>query len=109
MSAPFLDRVHLTWASVHAAGTGLLGFVTARYGDLLLDGIAVRRTRDGRVVLSWPSRRDSRGRDHSVVRPCGDDARQALEAAILGALGLSAQEQVAAPRGDDSEGHREKD
>jgi hypothetical protein len=86
-----------------------LGFVTARYGDLLLDGIAVRRTRDGRVVLSWPSRRDSRGRDHSVVRPCGDDARQALEAAILGALGLSAQEQVAAPRGDDSERHREKD
>lgn len=66
--------------------TGLLGFVSLRYGELDLDGIALRRTRDGRHVLSFPEHR--RGRRHVLqpVRPSGQDAREQIEAVVFAEL-----------------------
>ena len=55
---------------------GLLGYVTCILNDtLVIDGVTLRRTRDGRLALSFPARRDGRGRTHPVVRPVDDDAR----------------------------------
>ena len=66
--------------------TGLLGYLSVQYGDLLLDGITVRRTADGRTVLSFPERVDRRGRRHSYFRPVDGVARGRIEAAIFGEL-----------------------
>ncbi len=62
---------------------GLLGYLSVFYGQLVIDGITVRRTADGRLALSFPERRDGKGRRHSVVRPVDDAARRAIEAAVF--------------------------
>ena len=82
---PVVSAVRFTPACVGDMRTGLLGFVTCAVGDILrLDGVAVRRTREGRLTLSFP-----RGHGkYPPVRPLHDEARQALENEILGAIGL---------------------
>ena len=67
--------------------TGLLGYLSVTYGDLILDGIVLRRTADGRFVLSFPARTDRSGRRHSYIRPVDDETRRQIEAVILGELG----------------------
>ena len=63
--------------------TGLLGFVSVYYGDVVLDGLTVRQTADGRLTLSFPERRDRRGGRHPYIRPIDDAARQRIERAIF--------------------------
>lgn len=68
---------------------GLLGFVALELpSGLVLDGVALRRTSRGRLCLSFPERRDSRGRRHPYIRPVDDRARRELEAEVFAALGL---------------------
>ena len=67
--------------------SGLLGYLSVEYGDLILDGIVVRRTADGRFALSFPARTDGAGRRHSYIRPIDDQARRGIEAMILEELG----------------------
>ena len=80
-----VTAVQFTPAGDAERQTGLLGWVTCVLGDLLrLDGIAVRRTRVGRLALSFP-----RGRGkHPPVRPSDDEARRAIERQIFDAIGL---------------------
>ena len=75
-------------ADADARVTGLLGWVKCRVADLLIDGITVRRTRDGRLVLAFPARRGRDGQRYAYVRPIDDDARRSIERQILGAIGL---------------------
>ena len=70
------------------AARGLLAWLTIETDRLVLDGVQLRRTRDGRHVLSWPERRDAKGGKHAVVRPAGDAARVALEDAVFEQLGI---------------------
>ncbi len=67
---------------------GLLGFVTCVAGNLVLDGIAVRRTQEGQLTLSFPERRGRGGERYPYIRPLDDDARRAIEREILGAINL---------------------
>ena len=68
---------------------GHLGFVAVVLdGELKLDGIALRRTRDGRRALSFPRRRDQRGFEHPYIRPLTDEARIDLERQVFEALRL---------------------
>ncbi|MBZ0153296.1 MAG: hypothetical protein K8J09_17360 [Planctomycetes bacterium] len=78
-----------TWArgSDDDRRSGLLGFISAIYGNILLDGITLRRTADGRFALSFPARTDRSGRRHAYFRPVDDDARKGIEAEILWQLG----------------------
>jgi DNA-binding cell septation regulator SpoVG len=64
--------------------SGLLGYLSIFYGAMVIDGVTVRRTAEGRLALSFPERRDGRGRRHSIVRPVDDAARKAIEAAVFG-------------------------
>lgn len=64
--------------------SGLLGYLSIFYGDVILDGVTVRRTADGRFTLSYPERRDARGHRHPYIRPIDDDARQRIERAVFG-------------------------
>lgn len=63
---------------------GLLGYVSIIFGDVVIDGLTVRRTAGGRLTLSFPERRDRQGRRHPYVRPVDDDARRRIERAIFG-------------------------
>ncbi len=75
---------------------GLLGWVTCIVNDaLLIDGIAIRRTRDGQLALSFPSRTARDGRKHSIVRPLDDAARQRFEQEIFKALRNDLEESLA--------------
>ncbi|MCB9914840.1 MAG: septation protein SpoVG family protein [Planctomycetes bacterium] len=70
--------------------SGLLGFVAFVLNEALrVDGVALRRTADGRLVLSFPARRDRKGQDHPILRPLGDQARESIERQIFEALGLA--------------------
>ena len=69
--------------------SGLLGWIAVTVvGGLRIDGITLRRTREGRLTLSFPERTDRAGRRHALVRPVNAEARRALEGAIFDALGL---------------------
>ena len=68
---------------------GLLGFVEFTINSaIVLRGIALRRTRNGRLVLSFPERRDRRGRTYDLVRPAHDAARREIQQQVFAALGL---------------------
>lgn len=66
---------------------GLRGWVCCVVGRLQLDGLAVRRTLDGRLALSFPARTASDGSRHAYVRPLDDEARIAIETAVIDHLG----------------------
>ena len=88
-SRPRITDLVATAAGSRERDTGLLAWLRFRIDDLVvLDGVALRRTRDGRHVLSFPIRHDAQGRQHPVVRPVDDAARRSLEHAVLSALGL---------------------
>lgn len=67
---------------------GLLGYVSVIIGPLLLDGIALRRSSEGRLYLAFPERRSASGRRYSLVRPVTSAVRAQIEAAVFEALGL---------------------
>lgn len=84
-----LSGLRFTPAPPDNADCGLLGFVSFILADaVVLDCVAIRRTRDGRVVLSFPLKHDQAGRQHSLVRPVNDAARQAITRAVVEALQL---------------------
>ena len=88
--SPRISILAFTSAPAAEQERGLLGWLTLDvYGVLQVDGVALRRTRDERLALSFPTRRDHTGRVRSVVRPMGDEARRALEGQILAELGLA--------------------
>jgi len=78
-----------TWVKATEAEirTGLLGYVSVLYGDLLLDGLVLRRTADDRYAISFPARTDRAGRKHSLIRPANDEVRKTIEAELLWQLG----------------------
>ena len=90
-NSPPPTAIRFTPAAPTDEARGLIGWLSCRYGDLILDGIAVRRTRAGRLVLSFPVRHDRAGRQHALVRPVDDEARQAMQAAVIEALGFGAE------------------
>ena len=76
-------------ASSTDVANGLLGWCSFLLNDRVrVDGVAVRRTRERRLTLSWPARTDADGRRHPYLRPIDDEARRDLEQQVLGALGL---------------------
>jgi hypothetical protein len=89
MSAIALSDVRYVPAASADAARGLLGFVSLTVdGTLRLDGIALRRRLSGELALSFPTRTDRAGKKHAYIRPVDDAARRAIEADVIGALGL---------------------
>ncbi len=79
----------LTWASPRHQDDGLLGWVRVVLdGGLALDGLSLRRTLNGRMVLAFPSRRDGAGRSHAYIRPVDNDVRVSFERQVFEALGV---------------------
>jgi hypothetical protein len=86
-----IGDLRFTPAPRRLARCGLLGWVAFTVADTMsVDGVAVRRALNGRLVLSFPARRDRCGREHPYLLPTCDRARHELERAILAELGLEA-------------------
>jgi hypothetical protein len=84
-----ITGIRFTPASEFDRERGLLGFIRCELAGLVLDSITLRRTLDNRLTLGFPEREDGLGRRHPIIRPIDDQARRAIEDAILGALGWS--------------------
>jgi hypothetical protein len=84
-----IDRIELKTAGADAAETGLLGWISFRLNRRLhVDGVALRRTADGRPTLSFPARKDGAGRQRFYLRPLDDETREGIETQVFMALGL---------------------
>jgi DNA-binding cell septation regulator SpoVG len=71
--APALDRE-----------LGLLGWVGVLLDDAIrIENIVIRRTRDGRLRLFYPERRDARGCVHRDVWPVSLRSRRHIEREVL--------------------------
>ena len=87
-------RIEVTQVSFTPAGAddrmaGLLGWVSAVVNSALkIDGLTLRRTRDGRPALSYPTRCDGQGRQHPYIRPLTDRIRRDMEEQVFSLLGL---------------------
>ena len=86
---PEITDVRCTPGSDAERRRGLVAYVAFRVGgDLLVDGCTVRRTRERRLRLSFPTRRGPGGRTHPLLRPTCEEARARIERRIFDELGL---------------------
>jgi hypothetical protein len=84
-----ISEIKFSSAPLGLVGEGLLGWIECTVnGSLRIEGLALRRTADGRTTLSFPARRDSRGQQHFYLKPIDDSARRDVERQIFAALGL---------------------
>lgn len=82
-----ISDVKLTAASATHRERGLLYWARVRFDDRWeINSLTVRRTMAGKVVVTWPTRRDGSGREHPIVRALDDAARTELEVAVLDAV-----------------------
>ena len=93
-----ITNIQFTAADRNDLETGLLGWISCILdGRLQLDGISLRRTRDGRQTLSFPARRDGIGRQRYFYRPLDNHTREQIERQVFDALGY--HEATASMRG----------
>ena len=83
-----ITAIRLTATPPGIARTGLIGWIRCTYGSLVVDGLALRRTFDGRLTLSYPARRDGGGKQQFYVRPLDDDTRRSIESQVFEGLGI---------------------
>ena len=84
-----ITNVHFTAAGPHASRGGLQGWISCILNERIhLDGLTLRRTRGGRLTLSFPHRQDRFGHQHFYIRPLDDAARRVIEQQVLQALDI---------------------
>lgn len=66
-------------------GLGVVGFATCRFGELVVE-LVVRRTRDDRLLVSFPQRRSRSGQRFEVARPATHEGRRRIERDVIDAL-----------------------
>lgn len=87
-----IDNIRFIDASPRDVKKGFLGWVSLTLNDSLrLDGISLRRTRDNRLALSFPYRRDKSGHQHNLVLPLGEATRREIEDQIFEALAMKGE------------------
>lgn len=85
-----ITNVQFTSAHPDDVPTGLLGWIRCTLnGTIQLDGISLRRTRDGRPTLSFPARFDGAGRQHHYLKPMDDETRRGIERQVFKALSIA--------------------
>ena len=91
-----LASVRYKRATAAQRAGGLEGWISFTLAGLVaIDGVALRRSCRGAYVFSWPARKDERGRLHHHVRPLDEQARHAIECALLTELFVEIREDAA--------------
>lgn len=76
--------VHSTPAPERLLPTGLLGWVSFQIQPgIQLERVAIRRTRTGRLALSYPAKDNGWGKRWTFVRPIDDATRREIERQVL--------------------------
>ncbi len=84
-----ISGVQFVSAQLLDVDDGFLGWVSCTLNESIrLNGLALRRTREGRLALSFPARKDAMGRKHFFLRPLDDATRRKIERQVFRALGL---------------------
>ncbi len=84
-----INNVRFVAADSNAALKGLQGWISCNLNDRIqLDGITLRRSRGGRMILSFPARQDKDGQQHFYIRPLDDTARRVIERQVFQALDI---------------------
>lgn len=66
---------------------GLIGWASCVInGALYLNNIAIRRTREGNIILTFPGKRSKRDQKYFFFNPISREAKEKLDQAILGKL-----------------------
>jgi len=73
---PQVTQVRLAAASSPEVTRGILGRVRVVVNGLVVQGAYLRRTLDGRLVLSFPARRDGSGGQRLYTRSISDEVRR---------------------------------
>jgi len=95
-SSSGMSSVRFVVSSQSARLQGVLGWISFHTGDgLVVDGLALRRSRSGEYQFAWPGKKDGNGRVRHHVRPADDVVRQALEGELLAALFVELREGAA--------------
>jgi DNA-binding cell septation regulator SpoVG len=82
-----ITDVQFTPTSAYHRHSGLLGFLRCVVnGALAIDGITLRRTYVGDLILSFPERRSKEGKKHPIVYPRSQDARDEIERQVMAEL-----------------------
>ena len=91
MTTPSVTDVRFHPAHHGDQAAGLLGWTSFVLDEsLLVTSVAVRRTRDGVLTLSFPERTDRAGHRHAILRPLGDERRKQIEQCVFDALRTNA-------------------
>lgn len=82
-----VSNVRFTPTSSAEVRRGVLGWVAFELPTgFRIDGIVLRRSHRGDLVLGFPGRRGDDGRRHPYFQPMNEEARRWLEAAVIGEL-----------------------
>lgn len=80
-----VSAIRLTPASQRDRRRGLLAYARIALGPYKIEGITVRKTRAGRLAISYPKRTARDGTAHAYFLPTDPEVRAALEGEILAA------------------------
>jgi hypothetical protein len=87
MHEPRISDVRFAAARPDMRERGMLGWICCSVDqNLQLDGLALRRTTEGRYRLSFPHHVDSSGTKHDLIKPLSSRVRDAIEAQVIDAL-----------------------
>ena len=78
-----LSDVRFVHGSQRDVERGLLAYARVALGPYKIDGIAVRRTLEGTLAISYPKRTAEDGTAHTYFLPTDPEVRAALEGEIL--------------------------
>ncbi len=78
-----VTSIVITLGSPADQATGLLAFVSCTYGGIEIDGLAIRRTTDGRIIVTFPAKSRNRCGRRYFVTPRSAPVRLEFETAIL--------------------------
>ncbi len=82
-----VERVTFTPATEHDRRSGLLGWVRVEIGGVVvIDSVAVRRTRRGRIALSFHVSTTRAGRRRAIAHPIDRAAHVEIERQVVAEL-----------------------
>lgn len=82
-----IQRVTISLAASSHARVGLLGWASVHVNGLIVDGVAIRMTREGSLIVTLPARaRGELGLRHPIVRIADPDQRRHFDDAVIGAF-----------------------
>lgn len=88
LQRPLVSDVQLTQSSPAEVREGLIGYVQCTLARAIVLTLTLRLTADRRPALSFPKRKDTRGKRHSIARPLDQNVRTQIESEVFEMLGI---------------------